>query len=1165
MTADLTPGLLVLHSHRLEHLRDVLVQWLQAYPLAPLESEVVLVQSNGMAQWLKAALAADVSPPPGQAAGLGICAGVEVVFPARFLWRAYRDVLGRAAVPETSPYDKSVLVWRILALLPSLLPQEAFAPLRLFLADDADGRRAWQLAGQLADLFDQYQVYRPDWLNDWTEGRDVLACSNGQPPRELPGRERWQPLLWRALAAEGARAGLADGTHRAILHERFLAALARPGRPAGLPRRIIVWGLSTLPRHVLEALAGLGRHVQVILAVVNPCQHYWSDLVQPRERLRHARKPGQPLRMDEDMLTQHANPLLLAWGQQGRDYLRLLEDYDDPAAYRARFDALGQRIDLFDEAPPLTLLQQVQAAVRELEPLPAQPGPAPSASDCSLLFQVAHSRLREVEALHDHLLALLAAQGSGEHPLRAQDIAVMVPDIRDYAPLIEAVFAGDDTRRRTLPFTILDRPQRGTLPLLTRLEWLLQLPEARCTTAEIWDLLDVPAIRERFGLAADQLPRLRHWLEEAGARWGLDADHRAHWQMPAGLGQNTWRFALDRLLLGYATGAGAAFADTLPYGELSALDAAALGPLAALLDALARWRDQLAGARSGDDWTMLLRQLLDDFFLPDEGDESWLLEQVRQALDAWARDIREAACGDRALTLTVVREAWLGRLDEASMSQRFLSGSVHFATLMPMRAIPFRVVCILGLGDGEFPRQRQPADFDLMALAGERRPGDRSRRDDDRYLFLEALLSAREQLLLSWVGRSARSNQLQPPSLLVAQLQDYLRRGWQPPSGQTDLIAGLTRDHALQPFSTRYFDGVSGLFTHAQAWRSALDAEPVPPHQPLPVRIPEQALTLASLLYWLRNPVNAFYRDRLGVHWRNPAEAVPGHEPFAVDGLDRYQASRELLDALQQSDGAEALGRVVSQRQGRGQWPLAGFAAIERQRLDSEAGQLWQQADGWRAGTPVDTPLPGWSGHVAGIALAVSDAVPGLRLAADGSYQLWLLTPSRLLDDKGELRSWHTLLELWLTQVFLAVQGIAASAHALSASGLVHWPALPRAQAESWWQALLTAWLDGQTRAIPCEAKAALAWTLALASKPPRGHEDTPEARRLRAEEVAAQIYEGGSRQRGSGEAPPLAWVYPDFAALAADGEFARLADTLYRPLVAAVLAARRGSEEEGT
>lgn len=1160
MTADLTPGLLVLHSHRLEHLRDVLVQWLHAHPLAALENEVVLVQSNGMAQWLKAALAADVTPAPGQdAPGLGICAGVEVVFPARFLWRAYRDVLGRAAVPETSPYDKQVLVWRILALLPSLLPQDAFTPLRQFLSDDPDGRKAWQLAGQLADLFDQYQVYRPDWLNDWAEGRDELARGDGGVARELPERERWQPQLWRALAESGALAGLAEGSHRAALHGRFLKALAQSRRPAGLPRRIIVWGLSTLPRHVLEALAGLGRHVQVILAVVNPCQHYWSDLVQPRERLRHARKPGQPTRIAETLLSQHANPLLLAWGQQGRDYLRLLEDYDDPAAYHARFAALGQRIDLFDEPPPRSLLQQVQAAVRELEPLPAHPLPGPAADDDSLRFQIAHSRLREVEALHDHLLDLLARHGHGETPLRPQDIAVMVPDIRDYAPLIEAVFAADDEGRRRLPFTILDRPRRGALPLLTRLEWLLQLPDARCTTAEIWDLLDVPAVRARFGLAVDQLPRLRQWLEEAGARWGLDAAHRAHWHMPDGLAQNTWRFALDRLLLGYATGNGPAFAGTLPYGELSALDAAALGPLASLLDVLARWREALAVTRAGADWIVQLRQLLDDFFLPEEDDEHWLLEQVRQALDGWARDLREAGGEAQALTLTVTREAWLGRLDEASMSQRFLSGSVHFATLMPMRAIPFRVVCILGLGDGEFPRQRQPVDFDLMALPGERRPGDRSRREDDRYLFLEALLSAREQLLLSWVGRSARSNQPQPPSLLVAQLQDYLRRGWQAPAGQDDLIASLTREHALQPFSIRYFEG-GRLFTHARAWREALDTEAPAMNQPLPVQPPEQALSLATLRHWLRNPVNAFYRERLGVRWRNPAEVVPGHEPFSVDGLDRYEAGRELLDALQRPDGEQALAQVASQRQGRGQWPLAGFADIERERLASEAGRLWQQAGAWRASQPLDIPLPGWSGAIAGVPLAVSDAVPGLRLAADGSHQLWLMTPSRLLDKEGGVRSWHTLLELWLAQAFLAVQGISASAHALSAAGLVSWPALPRAQAEAWWQMLLAHWLEGLTRALPCEAKAALAWAEALES-PPGRQEDTPENRLARAQEAAAKTYDGDRRLPGSGTQPPLAWVYPDFAALSASGEFAVLAEALYRPLVAAVLAARRDAE----
>lgn len=1163
--ADLNPGFLVLHSHRLENLRDVLVQWLQAYPLAPLEDEIVLVQSNGMAQWLKAALAADPdSTPP----GLGICAAVKMQFPARFFWQAYRAVLGPDAVPKTSPFDKDRLRWRILRLLPGLLAQAEFEPLRQYLADDPDGRKAWQLAAQLADLFDQYQVYRADWLDDWSRQNDRLrqAPESGREPLPLPERERWQPLLWRALEADiaasgegGYGAGLAG--HRAGLQTRFAEHLRSSSRrPAGLPRRVIVWGFSTLPGHVLEGLAELGRHVQVILAVVNPCQHYWADLVQPRQRLRHARKASLPALLSEQELSRHANPLLLAWGQQGRDYLKRLEVYDDPDSYRARFQALGQRIDLFDQEAPApghdSLLAQVQQAVLDLDPAPAEEARQPvAAADRSLRFQVAHSRLREVEALHDHLLAAFDAARVSGHPLRPQDVVVMVPDIRQYAPLVQAVFDREDDTR--LPFVILDRPQRGEQPLLTALEWLLGLPEARCTSAELWDLLDVPAVAARFAIATSDLPRLRRWFEAAGARWGLDAQHRAHWHMPDELEQNTWRFALDRLLLGYAVGDDSSidqvFAGTLPEGDISPLEAALLGPMSQVLAALAEWSERLRQPRTVAAWLEELQALLAAFLAATDDNESWLLEQLQQALLAWADEAREARAADAGIALAVVCEGWLSRLDDASMSQRFLSGAIHVATLMPMRAIPFRMVCILGLNDGDFPRQRLPVDFDLMSLRGQQRAGDRSRREDDRYLFLEALLSAREQLLLSWVGRSARSNQHLPPSLLVAQLQDYLRAGWRSPAatGKDDLLALLTTEHALQPFSERYFLAAdagrgSQLQTYARPWRAARDLAAPAVHAGLSAPAELPPLTLATLAQWLRDPAKVFYRDRLGINMREVVTAVPEHEPFTVDHLTHYQAVEALLTALRQGDSSAALARVVNERVGRGEWPLAGFADPPQRLLQETAESLWQEAANWRSGEEESPRLLVWQGVIANRALQIEHVVKDIRRGPDGMRRLWQFTASRLRTKDNKMSRWHPLLQPWLQHVLLAVCGEAVPTRVLSPAGTVDWPALSADAAAAWWQQLLACWLQGQARALPLEAKTAFAWAVEAV----KADDDD------KALDAAATVYDGSGFGMVSPPADkaPGGWIWPDFDALAASGEFADISRALFLPLVRTTL-----------
>ena len=427
-TAPLQPGLMVLHGNRPEDLRALLVAWLRRHPLAPLESEVVLVQSNGIAQWLKLALAADPAHPAG--GGLGITAAMDLQLPAQFLWRAYRAVLGRDSVPERSPLDEAPLTWRLMRLLPTLLARPGFEPLARFLdegasapgapePDDLPVRKRHQLAQRLADLYDQYQVYRADWLQDWAAGRDQLR-SLRHGTRALPGDQRWQALLWRALLEDAGPQGLAGS--RAGVHQRFLDALAaRPGwRPPGLPRRVVIFGISALPAQTLQALHALAGQVQVMLFVHNPCRHHWSDIVADQDLLRgaykrQARRPGMPLALDAAALHQHAHPLLAAWGKQGRDYLHLVDSLDDPDRYREAWQGVGDgRIDLFsdghdaEEAAAPGLLQQLQSDILHLRPLAETRALWPAvdpARDRSLRFHGAHSAQRELEVLHDQLLA----------------------------------------------------------------------------------------------------------------------------------------------------------------------------------------------------------------------------------------------------------------------------------------------------------------------------------------------------------------------------------------------------------------------------------------------------------------------------------------------------------------------------------------------------------------------------------------------------------------------------------------------------------------------------------------------------------------------------------------------------------------------------------------
>jgi exodeoxyribonuclease V gamma subunit len=447
--APLTPGLLVLHGNRLETLAEAVFEWQALHPLAPLELDSVLVQSNGMAEWFKMS----------QASFQGVCAATQVELPARFLWRVYRIVLGRHAVPPVSAVDKQPLVWRLMSLLPRWIEAHASDPIWSALAaafgseesraDTAlSAERSLVLCQSLADLFDQYQIYRPDWLDDWAVGRNVLrgalfgAQTQVQP---VPDHQAWQPALWRCIVESlsvGERGALRPAVHRRCvqaLEQGFLdaASSATDGAAWALPRRVVLFGSTQLPQSTLELLAALSRHVQIILAVPNPCRYFWADLIDGREQLAIARR-RHPLRAGVELaalplqaLYAHGHPLLAAWGRQARDFVRQLDAFDDVQRSREQFEL--PKVDLFDEEPGGDLLQQVQARIRDGVPMHEHADEKPKADDRSISFHVAHSAHREVEILHDQLLHVLA-QPPGGKALSPREIVVMVPNIDRFHP-----------------------------------------------------------------------------------------------------------------------------------------------------------------------------------------------------------------------------------------------------------------------------------------------------------------------------------------------------------------------------------------------------------------------------------------------------------------------------------------------------------------------------------------------------------------------------------------------------------------------------------------------------------------------------------------------------------------------------------------------------------
>jgi exodeoxyribonuclease V gamma subunit len=894
------------HSNRLEVLLDRLVRVLDGPLSDPFAPERIVVQNQGMARWLAHGLAERT----------GIAANLEFPLPARLLW----ELLGCWVpdLPAESQWERGRLLWRIFPLLGGCADDPVFAEPARYLkgpgggADGSGGEaegdsavRTYQLACRVADLFDQYLVYRPDLVLGWEQGAPVDSGGTGGRGPDLGPSQPWQSALWRRLAAD------IQSPHRAALFQRLELALAAGQAPLKpLPERVLLFGLSALPPIDCRVLAGVAELIPVELFVLNPSREYWADLVDEGRKARTRARDLLAGAPDTSKLLDLGNPLLASWGHGGMAFQdQLVEMGGDP------------QDGGFEEPDQGTLLGLIQGDLLDLNdrrtPEPAERTLLDPA-DRSIEVHACHGPHREVQVLHDRLLQCFESLAG----LRPRDIVAMAPDIDLYAPHIEAVFGGagaGEGGARRIPWSVADRRLAAEEPLLAALAALLRLPGSRLGAAEVLDWLAVPAIARRFGpgrgaqagLDAEALGRIRTWVAETGIRWGLDGAMRRGLDLPEN-DANTWAFGLRRLFLGYALPPGdSLYRGVLPYPDLEGQEAQALGGLQQFIDRLGYWRLALARPRPLAEWATAVNRLIADLTDPDE-DESDLLQPLRESLDRLAADA--AAAGFEApVGLPILDSEVAACLDSAAPVQRFLTGRVTFCNMVPMRSIPARVLCLLGMNGADFPRDRRPLGFDLMAAAPRR--GDRSRREDDRHLFLESLLSARERLHISFVGQDQRDNAPKVPCVMVSELLDYVQAAFRFADGAQPAERLLVR-HPLQPFSGRYFDGSDPRLTsYREDWCSAARAGREPGADrfapvPLGDRPPEsgasgdrepevETLELADLIRFLRLPAQWFLTRTLGLAAPDRSDTLEEVEPFVLDGLAGWGLRQRIFGLAQ--------------------------------------------------------------------------------------------------------------------------------------------------------------------------------------------------------------------------------------------------------------------------
>ncbi|EOK3549412.1 exodeoxyribonuclease V subunit gamma [Escherichia coli] len=1083
----------VYHSNRLDVLEALMEFIVERERLDdPFEPEMILVQSTGMAQWLQMTLSQK----------FGIAANIDFPLPASFIWDMFVRVLPE--IPKESAFNKQSMSWKLMTLLPQLLEREDFTLLRHYLTDDSDKRKLFQLSSKAADLFDQYLVYRPDWLAQWETGHLVEGVGEAQA---------WQAPLWKALVEYTDELGQ-PRWHRANLYQRFIETLESATTcPPGLPSRVFICGISALPPVYLQALQALGKHIEIHLLFTNPCRYYWGDIKDPaylaklltRQRRHSFEDHELPLFRDSENAGQLfnsdgeqdvGNPLLASWGKLGRDYIYLLSDLES-----------SQELDAFVDVTPDNLLHNIQSDILELEnravagvnieefsrsdnKRPLDP------LDSSITFHVCHSPQREVEVLHDRLLAMLEEDPT----LTPRDIIVMVADIDSYSPFIQAVF-GSAPADRYLPYAISDRRARQSHPVLEAFISLLSLPDSRFVSEDVLALLDVPVLAARFDITEEGLRYLRQWVNESGIRWGIDDDNVRELELPA-TGQHTWRFGLTRMLLGYAMeSAQGEWQSVLPYDESSGLIAELVGHLSSLLMQLNIWRRGLAQERPLEEWLPVCRDMLNAFFLPDAETEAamTLIEQQWQAIIAEGLG---AQYGD-AVPLSLLRDELAQRLDQERISQRFLAGPVNICTLMPMRSIPFKVVCLLGMNDGVYPRQLAPLGFDLMSQKPKR--GDRSRRDDDRYLFLEALISAQQKLYISYTGRSIQDNSERFPSVLVQELIDYIGQSHYLPGdealncdeSEARVKAHLTCHHTRMPFDPQNYQP-GNLQSYAREWLPAA-SQAGKAHsefvQPLPFTLPE-TVPLETLQRFWAHPVRAFFQMRLQVNFRTEDSEIPDTEPFILEGLSRYQINQQLLNVLVEQDDAERLFRRF---RAAGDLPYGAFGEIFWETQCQEMQQLADRVIACRQ--------PGQS-------MEIDLACNGVQITG------WLpqVQPDGLLRWRPSLLSVAQGMQLWLEHlVYCASGGNGESRLFLRKDGEWRFPPLAAEQALHYLSQLIEGYREGMSAPLLVLPESGGAWLKTCYDAQNDAMLDD-DSTLQKARTKFLQAYEGNMMVRGEGD-----------------------------------------------
>ncbi|AJC48702.1 exodeoxyribonuclease V subunit gamma [Allofrancisella guangzhouensis] len=722
-------------------------------------------------------------------------------------------------------YSKEVLSWRIFKLLDNIGADK----LKNYYKDSS--QRKYQLSSQIANVFSKYMKYRPAWLEKW---QNLQFISNSPSDDEI-----WQAKLWQLLTNENSK------TPTQIQKQ----ALKKLNSEA-LPKNIYIFGVSTISPNNLEFLLEIAKHTRVHLLYLNPCSEYWYDLKKA--------KIASWLNIEEDFTIQ---PLLASFGQQGKDFFSQLLEQDQQEF--TSFENFCEDVKI-TPSKNNSLLTSIQRNILELNTEKYTIN-----IDKSIIINSCHSPLREVQVLHDNLLELFEQDSA----IQPQDILVMCPNIEDYAPYIESVFtktSSDSVNR--LPCSIADRTIIDSESLAASFIEILKLPDSNFEITKIIDYLSVPALQRKFDITFDQLETIKYWLTEACIHRGLNNQ------------TFSWNWGLKRLLLGFCLDDEPMIIEdsflTLPNIQTNEIQE--LGKLYELIELLQLFSEELKQKRTACDWQDFLLKVLDTLFNIDDSDE-YITNIIKQNIAKIVQQTNQADFTE-LIELAVIRSILTTALSEPIVNNHFLRGKVTFCSMTPMRSIPFKVVAMLGLNSTTYPRKDTKISFDLTNYFPTQK-GDRTKRDDDKYLFLETIISARSVLYLSFQGNSYKNNSEQEPSLIIKEFLNYLESyySW-----------NNLKKYPLHPFSPKCY--TRGYQSYDDKWLSLIKAEKKSfnSQKNANIELPSK-FSIQEIINIFDDPFKSYSQYTLGLTLEENEPGLSDTEPFEIDGLQIYRIKESLL------------------------------------------------------------------------------------------------------------------------------------------------------------------------------------------------------------------------------------------------------------------------------